>query len=88
MVPDSSSTAFAMYTGVKTSGRVVSTKLINTKINAKFTYEGYTMGYDYSVRYMDMSSQENATEVTTVLDWAQERGEMVVVVINIINIML
>ena len=49
MVPDSSSTAFAMYTGVKTSG--------------------YTMGYDYSVRYMDMSSQENATEVTTVLDW-------------------
>ena len=43
-------------------------------------YEGYTMGYDYSVRYMDMSSQENATEVTTVLDWAQERGEMVVII--------
>ena len=36
------------------------------------------MGYDYSVRYMDMSSLENATEVTTVLDWAQERGELVV----------
>ena len=36
------------------------------------------MGYDYSVRYMNMSSQENATEVTTVLDWAQERGELVV----------
>ena len=57
MVPDSSSTAFAMYTGVKTSG--------------------YTMGYDYSVSYMNISSQENATEVTTVLDWAQERGQLV-----------
>ena len=56
MVPDSSSTAFAMYTGVKTSG--------------------YTMGYDYSVSYMNISSQENATEVTTVLDWAQERGQL------------
>ena len=40
-------------------------------------YEGYTMGYDYSVRYMDMSSQENATEVTTILDWAQDKGEMI-----------
>ena len=48
--------------------------------------EGYTMGYDYSVRYMDMSSQENATEVTTVLDWAQERGEMVVI-IDILSIL-
>ena len=45
------------------------------------------MGYDYSVRYMDMSSQENATEVTTVLDWAQERGETVVInIVNIINV--
>ena len=47
------------------------------------------MGYDYSVRYMDMSSQENATEVTTVLDWAQERGKTVVVkekvVINVVR---
>ena len=47
------------------------------------------MGYDYSVRYMDMSSQENATEVTTVLDWAQERGELVVkekVVVNVVTV--
>ena len=48
------------------------------------------MGYDYSVRYMDMSSQENATEVTTVLDWAQERGELLVkekekVVVNFVT---
>ena len=55
MVSDSASTAFAMYSGVKTSG--------------------YTMGYDYSVRYMDMSSEQNATEVTTILDWAQATGE-------------
>ena len=52
--------------------------------------EGYTMGYDYSVRYMDMGSQENATEVTTVLDWAQDRGELLVkekekVVVNVVT---
>ena len=40
------------------------------------------MGYDYSVRYMDMSSQENATEGTTVLDWAQERGERLLSLIH------
>ena len=54
MVSDSASTAFAMYSGVKTSG--------------------YTMGYDYSVRYMDMSSEPDATEVSTILDWAQDKG--------------
>jgi len=54
MVSDSASTAFAMYSGTKTSG--------------------YTMGYDYSVRYMDMSSEENATRVSTILDWAQDNG--------------
>ena len=44
------------------------------------------MGYDHSVRYLDMSSQENATEVTTVLNWAQERGEFIVINTNrIIN---
>ena len=55
MVSDSASTAFAMYSGTKTSG--------------------YTMGYDYSVRYMDMSSEENATRVSTILDWAQDNGQ-------------
>ena len=54
MVSDSASTAFAMYSGVKTSG--------------------YTMGFDHSVRYMDMSSEENATEVSTILHWAQDVG--------------
>ena len=55
MVSDSASTAFAMYSGVKTTG--------------------YTMGYDNSITYMDLSSVANATEVTTVLDWAQEAGK-------------
>ena len=55
MVPDSASTAFAMYTGVKTTG--------------------YTMGYDNTIRYLDMSSEPNATKVKTILDWAQEAGK-------------
>ena len=55
MVPDSASTAFAMYSGVKTTG--------------------YTMGYDNSIEYMHLESEENATKVDTILDWAQGYGK-------------
>jgi len=55
MVPDSASTAFAMYSGVKTTG--------------------YTMGYDNSIEYMHLESEENATKVDTILDWAQAFGK-------------
>jgi len=55
MVSDSASTAFAMYSGVKTTG--------------------YTMGYDNSIKYLDISSTVNATEVETILDWAQRAGK-------------
>jgi len=55
MVSDSASTAFAMYSGVKTTG--------------------YTMGYDNTVDYMFPSSAENATEVETILHWAQQAGK-------------
>jgi len=55
MVPDSASTAFAMYSGVKTTG--------------------YTMGYDNSIEYMHLESEENATKVSTILDWAQDFGK-------------
>jgi len=55
MVSDSASTAFAMYSGVKTAG--------------------YTMGYDNTIRRLDLTSEEGATEVDTVLDWAQQAGK-------------
>merc|ERR1719295_2467320 len=55
MVSDSASTAFAMYSGVKTTG--------------------YTMGYDNSIRYLDMTSIAEANEVDTILDWAQRAGK-------------
>jgi len=55
MVSDSASTAFAMYSGVKTTG--------------------YTMGYDNSIRYLDMTSIAEANEVETILDWAQRAGK-------------
>ena len=54
MVSDSASTAFAMYSGVKTTG--------------------YTMGYDNTIEYMNMGSVAEATEVETILDWAQAKG--------------
>ena len=54
MVPDSASTAFAMYSGVKTTG--------------------YTMGFDNTIRYMDLASAENATKPSNILDWAQVIG--------------
>merc|ERR1712013_942832 len=55
MVSDSASTAFAMYSGVKTAG--------------------YTMGFDNTIKRLDLSSEEAATEVDTVLDWAQQAGK-------------
>jgi alkaline phosphatase len=62
MVSDSASTAFAMYSGVKTTG--------------------YTMGYDNTIENMNLGSVENATEVTTILDWAQDAGKMTGFVTN------
>jgi len=55
MVSDSASTAFAMYSGVKTAG--------------------YTMGYDNTIVNMKLDSVENATEVDTILHWAQAAGK-------------
>merc|ERR1719244_1737359 len=55
MVSASASTAFAMYSGVKTAG--------------------YTMGYDNTIVNMKLDSVENATEVDTILHWAQAAGK-------------
>ena len=33
------------------------------------------MGYDNTIRRLDLSSEEAATEVDTVLDWAQQAGK-------------
>ena len=33
------------------------------------------MGYDNSIRYLDMTSIAEANEVETILDWAQRAGK-------------
>ena len=55
MVPDSASTATAMFSGVKTYS--------------------WTLGYDSQILPEDPESVKDATQLPTILDWAQAGGK-------------